>query len=134
MLHLAPNQGKSATGTLPLGDRGDLAQLVAGIVVHRDRLITTDRPKIAAISHRWSRAFLSLTSAPAHCCYAIRLQLIRVAKSPATSCSGYQFTNYRAIMLASVPSASYGLAAVENSVGFQSHGFRIPSAPCRIGI
>src|SRR6478752_6892668 len=35
----APNQGKSATGTLPLGDRGDLAQLVAGIVVHRDRLI-----------------------------------------------------------------------------------------------
>ena len=37
--HLAPNQGKSATGTLPLGDRGDLAQLVAGIVVHRDRLI-----------------------------------------------------------------------------------------------
>ena len=37
--HLAPNQGKSATGTLPLGDRGDLAQVVAGIVVHRDRLI-----------------------------------------------------------------------------------------------
>jgi hypothetical protein len=36
--HLVTNQGKSATATLPLGDRGDLAELVAGIVVHRDRL------------------------------------------------------------------------------------------------
>src|ERR1700736_6006239 len=32
--HLAPSQGKSATDTLPLGDRGGLAQMVAGIVVH----------------------------------------------------------------------------------------------------
>jgi hypothetical protein len=36
--HLAANQGKSATATLQ-GDRGDLAELVAGIVVHRDRLM-----------------------------------------------------------------------------------------------
>jgi site-specific DNA recombinase len=37
--HLAANQGRSATATLPIGDHGDLAQLVAGIVVHKDRLI-----------------------------------------------------------------------------------------------
>ena len=37
--HLAANQGKSSTATLPLGDRGALAQLVAGIVVHKDTLI-----------------------------------------------------------------------------------------------
>ena len=37
--HLAANQVKSATVTLPLGDRDALAQIVAGIVVHRDRLI-----------------------------------------------------------------------------------------------
>jgi site-specific DNA recombinase len=36
--HLAANQGRSATATLPLGDRGALAQLVAGIVVHKDTL------------------------------------------------------------------------------------------------
>src|SRR5258708_16724395 len=36
--YLAANQGKSATGTLPLGDRGALADLVAGIVVTSDRL------------------------------------------------------------------------------------------------
>src|SRR5712672_3623317 len=37
--HLAANQGRSATATLPLGDRGALAQLVAGIVVRKDTLI-----------------------------------------------------------------------------------------------
>jgi hypothetical protein len=37
--HLAPNQGKSATGTIPLGNRSDLAELVTGVVVHWDRLI-----------------------------------------------------------------------------------------------
>src|SRR5712691_11061162 len=37
--HFAAIQGKSATATFPLGGRGDLAVLVAGIVVHRDRLI-----------------------------------------------------------------------------------------------
>jgi DNA invertase Pin-like site-specific DNA recombinase len=36
--HFAADQGKSATTTLPL-DRDVLAQLVAGIVVHEDRLI-----------------------------------------------------------------------------------------------
>jgi site-specific DNA recombinase len=37
--HLANNQDKSAAATLPLEDRGDLAELVTGIVVHRDKLI-----------------------------------------------------------------------------------------------
>jgi site-specific DNA recombinase len=37
--HLAANQGKSATAMLPSEDPGFLAQLVAGIVVHEDRLI-----------------------------------------------------------------------------------------------
>src|SRR5438477_6906055 len=36
---LAAKQGKSTTSAVRLGDRGDLAQLVAGIVVHKDRLI-----------------------------------------------------------------------------------------------
>jgi len=35
----AADQGKLATATLPLGDRGALAQLVATVVVHKDRLI-----------------------------------------------------------------------------------------------
>jgi site-specific DNA recombinase len=37
--YFAANQGKSATGTFSLGDRGAVADLVAGIVVHRDRLV-----------------------------------------------------------------------------------------------
>jgi hypothetical protein len=37
--HLVANQDKPAATALPLGDRCDLAQLVAGIVVHGDRLI-----------------------------------------------------------------------------------------------
>jgi DNA invertase Pin-like site-specific DNA recombinase len=38
--HLAAEQaGAATTSGIPLGDRGDLAQLVAGIVVHEDRLI-----------------------------------------------------------------------------------------------
>jgi site-specific DNA recombinase len=37
--HLAARQDGSTTSTARLGDRGDLAELVAGIVVHRDRLI-----------------------------------------------------------------------------------------------
>ena len=63
--HLAPNQGKSATGTLPLGDRGDLAQVVAGIVVHRDRLIirlksdnadqASDSPEDRSLSIPWRK-------------------------------------------------------------------------------
>jgi site-specific DNA recombinase len=37
--HLAANQGKSAIGTLPLEDCGDLTRLVAEIVVHKDELV-----------------------------------------------------------------------------------------------
>jgi site-specific DNA recombinase len=37
--HLATKQDKSTTGAVRLGDRGDLEQLVAGIVVCKDRLI-----------------------------------------------------------------------------------------------
>jgi site-specific DNA recombinase len=35
--HLATKQDKSTTGAVRLGDRGDLEQLVAGIVVCKDR-------------------------------------------------------------------------------------------------
>jgi DNA invertase Pin-like site-specific DNA recombinase len=51
--YLAANQGKSATGTLPLGDRGALADLVAGIVVHRNSLVVrlkSDNADEASIS------------------------------------------------------------------------------------
>jgi site-specific DNA recombinase len=37
--HLAANQGNTTTSADRLGDRATLAQLVAGIVVHKDRLI-----------------------------------------------------------------------------------------------
>ncbi len=37
--HLAVEQDKSTTGAVGLGDRGDLLQLIAGIVVHKDKLI-----------------------------------------------------------------------------------------------
>jgi hypothetical protein len=37
--HLAAKQDKSTTGAVRLGDRGDLEQLVAGIVAYKDRLI-----------------------------------------------------------------------------------------------
>jgi hypothetical protein len=37
--HLAARQDKSTTSAVRLGDRDDLAQLIAGIVVHNDRLI-----------------------------------------------------------------------------------------------
>ena len=37
--HLAAKQDKSTTGAARIGDRGDLAQLIAGIVVYKDRLI-----------------------------------------------------------------------------------------------
>ena len=63
--HLAPNQGKSATGAPPLGDSGDLAQVVAGIVVHRDRLIirlksdnadqASDSPEDRLLSIPWRK-------------------------------------------------------------------------------
>src|SRR5467141_2413348 len=37
--HLAAKQDKSKTGAVRIGDRNDLAQLIAGIVVYKDRLI-----------------------------------------------------------------------------------------------
>jgi site-specific DNA recombinase len=37
--HLATEQDGATTSVMPLGDRGDLAQLVAGIVVHKDKLV-----------------------------------------------------------------------------------------------
>jgi hypothetical protein len=37
--HLAAKQDKSTTSAVRLGDRGALAQLIAGIVVHKDKLI-----------------------------------------------------------------------------------------------
>src|SRR6202040_1893349 len=37
--YLAAKQDKSTTSAVCLGDRGDLAQLIAGIVVHKDKLI-----------------------------------------------------------------------------------------------
>ena len=63
--HLAANQGKSATATLPSGDRGALAQLVAGIVVHKDTLIVrlksdgadqaSDSPDDPSLSILWHK-------------------------------------------------------------------------------
>jgi site-specific DNA recombinase len=63
--HLAANQGKSATATLPFGDRGDLAELVTGIVVHGDRLIirlksdsadeASDRPDDRLLTVPWHK-------------------------------------------------------------------------------
>jgi site-specific DNA recombinase len=63
--HLATNQGKLAAATLPLGDRGDLAELVAGIVVHSDKLIirlksdsadeATDSPDDRSLTISWHK-------------------------------------------------------------------------------
>jgi site-specific DNA recombinase len=63
--HLAANQGKSPTATFPLGGRGDLAKLVTGIVVHRDRLIirlksdnaneASDRPDDPSLTIPWHK-------------------------------------------------------------------------------
>src|SRR4029077_9839557 len=63
--HLAPNQGTSTTSALRLGDRGDLAELVARIVVHRDRLIvrlksdhageTSDSPDDRSLTIPWQK-------------------------------------------------------------------------------
>jgi len=63
--HLATNQGKSATGALSLGDRSALVQLVAGIVVHEDRLIVrlksdnageaSDPPDDQSLSILWQK-------------------------------------------------------------------------------
>jgi site-specific DNA recombinase len=49
--HLAAKQDRSTTGAVRLGDRGDLEQLVAGIVVYKHRLIVrlkSDNPDEAS--------------------------------------------------------------------------------------
>jgi site-specific DNA recombinase len=63
--HLATDQGKSATATPTLGDRGELAELVTEIVVHRDRLIVrlksdnvdeaSDRPDDRLLTIPWHK-------------------------------------------------------------------------------
>src|SRR5260370_29336697 len=62
--HVVAKQGKSATAALQ-GDRGDLAELVARIVVHRDRLIirlksdnadeASDRPDDRLLTIPWHK-------------------------------------------------------------------------------
>jgi site-specific DNA recombinase len=47
--HLVAKQGNSTTGVVHLGGRGDLEQLIAGIVVHKDRLI------VRLKSIRWTK-------------------------------------------------------------------------------
>jgi site-specific DNA recombinase len=41
--HLAAKQGGATTSALPSGDRSTLAELIAGIVVHKDRLVVRSR-------------------------------------------------------------------------------------------
>src|ERR1700681_3142250 len=63
--HLAAEQDGATTSVMPLGDRGDLAQLVAGIVVHKDRLIVrlksenadeaSDRPDDRSLTIPWQK-------------------------------------------------------------------------------
>jgi site-specific DNA recombinase len=63
--HLAANQGKSATATLALGNRDALAQLVAGVDVHKDKLIirlksdnedeATDTPDDRSLTIPWHK-------------------------------------------------------------------------------
>ncbi len=63
--HLAANQGKATTSAESLGDRETIAQLVAGIVVHRDRLIislksdnaddASDSPDVRSLTIPWQK-------------------------------------------------------------------------------
>jgi site-specific DNA recombinase len=63
--HFVTKQDSSTTSAVRLGDRDDLAQLVAGIVVHRDRLIVrfnsdhtdevSDRPDDQSLSIPWQK-------------------------------------------------------------------------------
>src|SRR6202790_5466008 len=63
--HLATRQDKSTTGSVRLEDRGDLEQLVAGIVVYKDRLIVrlksdnadeaSDRPDDQSLTIPWQK-------------------------------------------------------------------------------
>jgi site-specific DNA recombinase len=63
--HLAAKRDGSTTSALPLGDRSTLAELIAGIVVHRDRLVirfksdhtdeASDRPDDQLLTIRWQK-------------------------------------------------------------------------------
>jgi DNA invertase Pin-like site-specific DNA recombinase len=63
--HLAAEQEGATTGVVPLWGRGDLAQLVAGIVVHRERLLIrlksdntdegSDSPDDLSLSISWRK-------------------------------------------------------------------------------
>jgi site-specific DNA recombinase len=63
--HLAARQNKSTTSAVRLGDRDDLAQLVAGVVVHKDQLIVrfksdhadeaSDSPDDRSLSIPWQK-------------------------------------------------------------------------------
>jgi site-specific DNA recombinase len=63
--HLAATREGSTTSALPLGDRSTLAQLIAGIFVHRDRLVVrfksdhtdeaSDRPDNQSLTIRWQK-------------------------------------------------------------------------------
>jgi site-specific DNA recombinase len=63
--HLAAKQDGSTTSTARLGDRGDLAELVAGVVVHTDQLIirlksdnadeASDSPDDQSLSIPWQK-------------------------------------------------------------------------------
>ena len=63
--HLATEQDGATTSVMPLGDRGDLAQLVAGIVVHKDKLVVrfksdhadeaSDRPDDQLLTIPWQK-------------------------------------------------------------------------------
>src|ERR1700682_5609683 len=60
--HLAARQDKSAASAVRLGDRDDLVQLVAGVVVHRDRLIVLcprEKCSVRQINMTISLAFLA---------------------------------------------------------------------------
>jgi hypothetical protein len=63
--HFAAKQGKSTTSAVCLGDCGALAQLIAGIVVHKDRLVvrlkadssdeTSDSPDDRSLTIPWQK-------------------------------------------------------------------------------
>jgi hypothetical protein len=63
--HLAAKQGGATTSALPSGDRSTLAELIAGIVVHKDGLVvrfksdhadeTSDRPDDQSLTIPWQK-------------------------------------------------------------------------------
>ena len=63
--HLAAKRNGSTTSALPLGNRSTLAELIAGIFVHRDRLVVrfksdhtdeaSDRPDDQSLTIPWQK-------------------------------------------------------------------------------